>query len=68
MDEVTTDLAPALFEQYAREAITEMSNLSGGVMTNPVIRLRSFPVRTQFSNQEVSDNIRQVHPGVPAAL
>lgn len=57
MHEVTADLAPALFEQYARETIAEMSNLSGSVMTNPIIRLRSFPVGTQFSIDEVSDNI-----------
>ena len=58
LEEVTADAVPASFEHYAREAIASMSDLSDGVMTNPVITMKSFTVGTQLSQHEVSNNIR----------
>ena len=69
LKEVTADSVPAAFEHYAREAIAFMSDLSGGVMTNPVITMKSFTVGTQLSQHEVSNNIGDVPRAVetPAA-
>ena len=57
-DQVTADATPDWFEKYAREAIAEMSDLSGGTMNNPVITLKTFAVGTQIDRHEASGNIR----------
>jgi len=56
--EVSADAVPEHFETYAREAIAYMPDLSGGVMVNPIITMKSFPVGTKVSANESGNNIR----------
>ena len=45
--EATADKAPPYFERYAREAITLISDLTGGFMSNPIITMEAHPVGTR---------------------